>query len=123
MSANIEDPALLDTAFLGKYTLGDRMLEREVLQMFIDQTDLYLTRLQSPQSTKDWREAAHSLKGSARGIGAFRVGMRAAQLEQIAEPLLESSRCAILALLREDLDETKAAISDHVKDKSDTFFV
>ncbi len=123
MDEKSDDLAFLDTVFLGKYTLGDRLLEREVLQMFVEQTELYMARLSSPSGEKDWYEAAHSLKGSARGIGAFKVGMRAEQLEKIAEPIQESARCAILVLLREDLEQTKAAISDHVEDKSEVVFI
>ena len=114
MSVKIDEPVLLDTNFLSKYTLGNFELEQEVLLMFIDQSALYMERLKSPKSPKDWFEAAHSLKGSARGIGAFAVGERAAQLEQTDEPLNESLRTAILSLLKSDLERTKAAISRHL---------
>ena len=118
MSQKIDEPVLLDTEFLGKYTLGNIELEREVLHMFIDQSALYLERLRAPKSSKDWFEAAHSLKGSARGIGAFVVGMRAAQLEQVDEPLNESIRSAILSLMVTDLEKTRAAILRHLDTSS-----
>lgn len=118
-----DEAALLDTEFLAKYTLGNTGLEREVLHMFIDQSALYLERLKSPETTKDWAEAAHSLKGSARGIGAFKVGMRAAQLEKIAEPLKASVRTAILCLLQKDLDETRVAILRHLDNEGPCAFV
>ncbi len=114
MSARIDESILLDTSFLAKFTLGNFELEQEVLMMFVDQSALYLERLKSPQSSKDWFEAAHSLKGSARGIGAFAVGKRAAQLEQVDEPLNSSIRTAILSLLQSDLEETKIAIMRHL---------
>lgn len=115
MASIIDDLALLDTEHLGKYTRGDHKLESEILQMFVDQSVLYVERLRSPSSTKDWREATHSLKGCARGIGAFKVGMRAEQLEKIEEPLQGSVRTAILALLQRDLEETKTAILAHLQ--------
>ncbi len=123
MDGKCEDVALLDTEHLGKFTLGDEKLEREILDMFIEQAALHMSRLRTPESTKDWFEAAHSLKGCARGIGAFRVGERAAQLEKIAEPLQDSVRCAILTLLQADLEQTKTAIQRHLGRQTAAVFV
>lgn len=119
MNVKVENAELLDTEHLAKYTLGNYGLECEVLQMFIDQSALYMEKLRSSKSEKDWFEAAHSLKGSARGIGAFKVGLRAAQLEKTAEPLNESVRIAILVLLQGDLDKTKNAILSHLDIKGE----
>lgn len=123
MNTRIDEPVLLDTEHLGKYTLGDEALEREVLQMFLDQSALYMERLENPESTGDWQETAHALKGCAHAIGAFRVGMRAARLEKMAEPLKTSVRCAVLALLQKDIEETRAAILDHIGKASTRVFV
>ena len=123
MTVTKEDADLLDTVHLAKYTMGNHELEREVLQMFIDQSMLYMERLQSPENDKDWFEASHSLKGSARGIGAFRVGMRAEQLEKTEEPLKNSVRFAILVLLQEDLEKTKKAILSHIANTAPVAFV
>jgi len=123
MSLKTEEPVLLDTEFLAKYTFGNYELESEVLHMFIDQAALYLERLRTPKSTREWFEAAHSLKGSARGIGAFQVGMRAAQLEKTDEPLNSSVREAILSLLEADLEKTRAAILKHLDINSDAILI
>ena len=123
MNMKIEEAVMLDTDHLAKYTLGNHELEREVLHMFIDQTEKYLQRLLNSANEKDWFEASHSLKGSARGIGAFRVGMRAEQLEKTEEPLKNSVRCAILVLLQEDIEKTKKAISSHLSDTAPVVFV
>lgn len=123
MNATNSDSAILDTKHLGKYTLGDYALECEILNMFIDQSATYMKRLETPASTKDWSEAAHSLKGCARGIGAFKVGMRAAQLEKIHEPLQGTVRYAILTLLRDDLDKTKTEILSYLDLESTAVFL
>ena len=73
MNTKPEEALLLDTEHLKKYTLGDHALESEVLQMFLDQSKLYIKRLAIPQNAKDWGEAAHSLKGSASAVGAFKI--------------------------------------------------
>jgi len=61
----------VDLVHLSRYTLGERALEREVLELFCSQSLVYLERLRAVQSDSDWKDAAHSLKGSASAIGAL----------------------------------------------------
>src|SRR5437879_13783748 len=79
--ASIERP--IDLVHLARTTLGDRSLEREVLQLFDRQATLLIERMRAaaPGSTL---ALAHTLKGSARGIGAWRVA-RAAEAVELAE--------------------------------------
>ena len=74
----------LDHAHLARYTLGERELEREVLQLFCAQSKLYLAQLRAAASDKEWRDAAHSLRGSARAVGAWRAAAAAARAEALA---------------------------------------
>lgn len=73
----------IDLVHLARMTLGERSLEREVLQLFERQAMLLLTRMEEadPESL---RVLAHTLKGSARGIGAFRAGNAAEAVERAA---------------------------------------
>lgn len=73
-----EEP--LDRAHLARYTLG----ERELLQLFCAQSKLYLAQLRAAASDKEWRDAAHSLRGSARAVGAWRAAAAAARAEALA---------------------------------------
>ena len=66
---------------LSRYTLGDRALEREVLEFFCAQSSIYLERLRAAGSDKEWKDAAHSLKGSASAIGAWRVASACERVE------------------------------------------
>ncbi len=66
-------------------TLGDRRLEREVLELFLRQTTILLNRIADADPPLA-AAAAHTLKGSARGIGAWRVARAAELLEQAAGP-------------------------------------
>lgn len=75
--------APVDLDHLRRYTLGDRALEMEVLQLFADQAPVTLADLRASRDDSSWRNAAHSLKGSARAVGAWRV----AQYAQAAECL------------------------------------
>ena len=61
----------IDFAHLAAYTGGDRALEDEVFELFREQTQMWLRLLTVEADSEDWKSAAHSLKGSARGIGAF----------------------------------------------------
>src|SRR5271165_917961 len=75
-------PTVIDDTHLQRMTLGDRRLEREVLELFVRQTTIMLGRIVGAQPAMA-AAAAHTLKGSARGIGAWRVA-RAAELVENA---------------------------------------
>lgn len=72
----------VDLVHLAKYTMGNRELEHEVLTLFAKQSLIYLDRLRNAADQQTWKEAAHTLKGSARGIGAWQVADVVARLEQ-----------------------------------------
>ncbi len=78
----------VDRAHLARYTLGDSGLEREVLGLFLAQIPLTIESLQFATSDRDWQIAAHTLKGSARAIGAWGIahlGLEAEKLGGIAD--------------------------------------
>ena len=70
-------PAAIDRGHLTRMTFGDRSLEREVLELFDRQAELLLARMRGgdPQAMA---ALAHTLKGSAVGIGAGNVARAAA---------------------------------------------
>jgi HPt (histidine-containing phosphotransfer) domain-containing protein len=74
-----DDPAI-DLDHLARMTLGERELEREVLTLFAQQSADLLQRLE--RLPREGASLAHTLKGSARGIGAFAVAEAAENLEQ-----------------------------------------
>lgn len=75
--------AILDRGHLMRMTFGDRSLEREVLQLFDRQAELLMERMckSDPAAVAT---LAHTLKGSAVGIGAVRVARAAANVELVA---------------------------------------
>ena len=76
-------------------TLGDAGLEREVLAMFSAQSAHLIDAIAA--LPEDVRALAHTLKGSARAIGAFAVADAAAELEQVlASGVDPSERLAAL---------------------------
>lgn len=80
----------VDLDHLNRYTGGDRGLNREILKLFEEQCATMLAQLDAlartdgGASTKNWLELAHTLKGAARGIGAFGLADVAAEAEKIA---------------------------------------
>ncbi len=95
-------PTIIDETHLARMTLGDRRLEREVLEIFMRQTTMMLTRIVGAEPALA-AAAAHTLKGSARGIGAWRVARAAELLEQAA------TRDGGAGAIDEAIDELKAA--------------
>jgi HPt (histidine-containing phosphotransfer) domain-containing protein len=75
------DDGPIDLAHLRRMTLGDAKLEREVLTMFSAQAS-HLTEALAADPA-DVGALAHTLKGSARAIGAFAVADAAAHLETL----------------------------------------
>ncbi len=79
------EAAILDRNHLSRMTFGDRSLEREVLQLFDRQAELLMERMckSDPAAVAT---LAHTLKGSAVGVGAVRVARAAATVEHLAMP-------------------------------------
>jgi HPt (histidine-containing phosphotransfer) domain-containing protein len=105
------DDGPIDTEHLRRMTLGDASLEREVLAMFSAQAVSLIATLAALPA--DAGALAHTLKGSARAIGAFGVADAAESLEaaissggDATEPLTElkaaiaEARMAVDAILR-----------------------
>lgn len=102
---------LLDRAYLSRFTLGNADLEREVLGLFADHAPEYLARMQAATTQQDWREAAHTLKGSAAAVGAVKVAKLAEVIERITPPEVGSARQALCADLLQAIEATRAAIA------------
>lgn len=73
----------IDLAHLSRYTLGDLDLEREILGLFADQIPRLLSELRNADSEKSWQQATHTLKGSARAIGAWGMSEAASRAENL----------------------------------------
>jgi HPt (histidine-containing phosphotransfer) domain-containing protein len=96
----------IDLDHLTRMTLGDASLEREVLAMFSGQAVSLFGALSSlpPEAAA----LAHTLKGSARAIGAFGVAQAAECLEAVIRNGEDPSRA--LAELDEAIAQARAVI-------------
>ena len=73
----------IDLVHLSRMTLGDRALERDVLMLFDRQIDMLMQRIETAAGPIA-SAAAHTMKGSAQGIGAFALATAAGQVEEAA---------------------------------------
>lgn len=62
----------VDFAYLETFAAGDAGVIEEVLNLFREQAGIWSAMLDA--SAEGWRDAAHTLKGAARGIGANHLG-------------------------------------------------
>jgi HPt (histidine-containing phosphotransfer) domain-containing protein len=77
----VPDDGPIDFEHLKRMTLDDAGLEQEVLAMFAAQSATLMAALATVPA--DAGALAHTLKGSARAIGAFGVAEAAARLEAV----------------------------------------
>ena len=82
LHGNPDDAPLLDRAHLDAQTFGDAALARELLGLFADQCRRLLPGIGDAERPPGERaDLAHTLKGSALGVGAARVAGAAAAIE------------------------------------------
>lgn len=103
---------VIDLAHLRRYTAGDVSLEQEVLGLFVTQLPLTISELHTSASEADRRRAAHTLKGSARAVGAWRL----AKLAEQAEQLLVRGTAAALAQAIADIQSAAREAAAFVAD-------
>lgn len=97
----------IDLQHLSRMTLGERSLEREVLALFDRQAEMLLPRIRCGQPAVA-TASAHTLKGSAVGIGAWRVARAAEAVEQAKN----GDFYAAINALDQAIAETKAEIAN-----------
>jgi len=102
--------APIDLDHLRRYTLGDARLELEILWLFINQAPATVDALKHARTGKDWVTAAHTLKGSARAVGAWRLAKLAEQAERLGGPGDRNACDSVLLQLDEAAAEARAHI-------------
>lgn len=71
----------LDLVHLARQTLGDPDLEAEVLALFVTQSSAMLARIAAAVEAGERQMLAHTFKGSARAVGAWKVAAAAEAVE------------------------------------------
>jgi hypothetical protein len=100
----------VDLAHLSRYTMGNTVLETEVLELFRRQMKLYYSKLCNAQDADAWREAASVMKASARGVGAWQILLTAETAEKLAAVPASEIREGLLSTLESQIAEADSFI-------------
>jgi HPt (histidine-containing phosphotransfer) domain-containing protein len=105
--------AAIDLEHLARMTLGERGLEAEVLTLFERQAAVLIAHMReaTPQAVAAF---AHTLKGSARGIGAWRVAGAADAVELAAARADAGELAGAVARLAAAVEEARAVIAERL---------
>jgi HPt (histidine-containing phosphotransfer) domain-containing protein len=103
----------VDFGHLEAFAAGDQALIEEVLGLFRQQAVLWLPLLDPAMADDAWRDAAHSLKGSALGVGAFGVAKACEAAEQAFQQPL-GVKAARLDGVRDAIDRALSDIAAYV---------
>jgi len=106
----------VDLEHLARYTGGDKVLNAEIMRLFDAQASELVAKLHSildASDAKSWKEVTHTLKGAARGIGAFEMGDAAAKCEPVD---LADRACASAAIanLQTSTTQVRSFIRDYL---------
>lgn len=98
---------VIDRDHLDRVTFRDLAFRNEVLTLFIREAKALLLRLGTASDEAQWRIAAHSMKGMARGVGAVRLAEAAEQAEVAGRG---SSLDRLTPLVAEAIAEAELAV-------------
>lgn len=100
----------IDLDHLQNYTMGNKVLEREVLQLFKGQSRIYFSKLSKACDDETWRKAARILRISASSIGAWRLEMTSQNAENLRFRKRDKTRRHLIGRLAEQIEETNRFI-------------
>ena len=87
-------PLPIDLEHLSRYAVRPETT-RELLIIFRDQAEIWISRMSAAGDPAIWRETAHTLKGAAKAIGAWPLAELCEQAEALAAEHGESGETAI----------------------------
>ena len=88
---------VVDFAYLEDFAAGDDAVVDEVLELFREQSAIWSPML--TPANEGWRDSIHTLKGAARGVGAFALGDACQACEAEGPARLDQVRDALDAAL------------------------
>ena len=101
----------LDLVHLDKYIAGDVALRDEILSMFAERAIQLNGELKTTQTDQERKITLHTLKGGARGVGAWALGDLCEKAERInGMPDKSVEQSALIVKIDAAVDEAAAAI-------------
>lgn len=100
----------VDLAILRRYTLDDVALQKEILDLFAGQLEVSVRSLRTAVTTEDWFRAAHTLKGSARAVGAISLASALEDAEALSDVQDTGRRQTLMARIEAEAGAVAAFI-------------
>lgn len=107
--------ALLDRDHLKSMTGGDTSLALEVIDIFREQTGLWMRLMDPKAEPKQWADAAHTLKGACLSLGALRLASYCELAENAGRSETPPSVTAAAVLLGDVRDCLSATMEEVAK--------
>jgi HPt (histidine-containing phosphotransfer) domain-containing protein len=107
----------VDLDHLARYTGGDKSLNAEILRLFDGQITEMVAQLRSileQRDQKKWRQVTHTIKGAARGVGAFAMGQAAADAEPVDPVAHPAEAGQALETLKSEGEAVQAFIAHYL---------
>ena len=105
-TAPITAPEACET--MAQVRQGVDALDRELVALMLDQAQRCTGMMAAARERSEWRTAAHTLKGAARGVGAFALG----ELCDQAEELPEMAWAGAAVQITQCVEQTRQAFGD-----------
>ena len=107
----------VDLEHLARYTGGDHALNAEILKLFDGQVSEMVGQLRTIAAARDakrWREVTHTIKGAARGVGAFAMGDAAAAAEPVDLVTAQARAEEVIAVLAREGHAVQLFIAEYL---------
>lgn len=107
-------PVVVDMHHFQAMTGGDEDLQSELIDLFSEQAEIWARLLIPEAPVQTWKDAAHTLKGSARGLGLWPLAQACAEAELLAScgqkdgPAIAAGLARAREALRHALDALRA---------------
>ena len=109
--------APVDLSHLARYTGGDKALNAEILRLFDGQVSEMVGQLLGVLEQRDarkWREVTHTIKGAARGVGAFAMGDAAAAAEPVDVTIAQDRAEEVIDVLAREGHAVQLFIAEYL---------
>ena len=106
------DSLEIDFDHLNRYVGGDRDLTREVFGLFRNQVEMWGKGLKADVDDEVWESVTHTLKGSARAVGAMALSEACENAESITgDDRRPGAREVAVELIEQKIDRVLSEIS------------
>jgi HPt (histidine-containing phosphotransfer) domain-containing protein len=102
---------VFDRVHLGRYTMNDEALEREILGLFLAQLKTTVEMIGKAETAAEWKLWTHTLKGAAAAVGARHLQQVAIDLEGLPFSIGAAAKPKHLAVLAQATAEFRQRVA------------